>query len=1843
MDDLESWTDKAVHGVESAGAKATGALADAASWIGDSGDAAALNWLSRNLADAAGDEIPEKQLGETKDPKELVHGDATAIGKAVGELRKMQTSTDEAGTALKKIDTADWTGEAADSFHTEFGKHPALWGTASDAMKKAADALDAWGHEVTAAQKKAGLAVDLWDQADKDKKTKTDWWNSQSQAYKDKHSLASIDSWSTTYQDARDMLGGARADRDNAANTAVTALREAMNEAPEVPSFTDRMKADLSDASDVWQDFQLDFDSGLLSSVGGLVQFVRQIDPTDPYNLTHPAQYVTGLTDLYAGMVVAGSDPGAVVSSMWNDATNDPGHALGNLTGQVVIGLATGGGTAAETVTAEVADTATELSTNAARVAAEDASTAADQAAVNATRDVAAAAPKPEIPEAQPDLGSSPAADTHPTSAAPGTEAPTGAPSPSGEAPPAENVPGDTHSGSTDTGAPNNAPAQPDSPAPGGETPAPNPDHSAGTDPGASTDMPAHTDSPAPGSDAPPPNADRPVSSDPGGPTEAPAQPDSPAPASDSPAPNGEQPQVPDGSRPTEPSLPADTMPGSEHPAPASTTEPVAPHDSPHPTDGSPSPEHPATGDNPSAGEPAKDPAHEPSTPETRNAVDQDANSVARDNNHETDRSDDQTPTCKDPVDIATGEFLLPETDIDLPGVLPLRLGRRHRSSYRFGRWFGRSWSCTLDQRIVVEHEGVTFLGEDGIMLAYPHAAVGEAVVPVTGNKHITLTRTETGGYRIHDEHRELVWHFAPEPGLDSLDSRLGNYAVSAITDRHRNRIRFHYNSNGEPIEVSHSGGYRVLVDADNGRVTRLAIVDRGTPVMVREFTYTAGELTSVTNGVGALTRFTYDEHHRMTSWTDSNGNQMVNTYNEAGQVIRQRGIGGVLDADYDYLRFADGTGSLTTVTSTDGGVDTYGFDEDLRLRDHVNPVGARTHTDYNSERRPLRVIAPDGAVTSYTYTGDGDVAQITRPDGATIRVEYGTRGRPTKIVDADGSIRQQEWTKNGDLAAVVTADGARTEFAYHPTGALAATTDAIGGRTTVEADGAGLPVTIVDNAGAGTYVERDGFGRPITVADALQQVTRYEWSPSGKLLRRTDPDGNSETWTYDGEGNQLTHTNRSGGTISLRYGAFDQLLSRTDLDGSVTRYLWDRERRLTGVVNPLGQRWTYEYDRAGQLKAETNYSGATIAYHHDSAGRVAATTAASGITKQHTYDILGRLTDITATTGEYKKFTYDRVGRILTAICGVDSEPIHTLINSYTSAGLLETQQLDDQQPMRHEYDSLGRRIRRITPSGGVSGWTYDSIHRIRALDAHGHRINFNYDRLGRTTGWRIGELDIHKTFDPAGRVASQTVTAFPASSLDLNFGDAPRPAPSTVRHDEYAYRPDGYLTTHTLRLPEKEPEERRYEIDSLGRVATIHNNSALTEAYVYDPLSNITRSLPEPPDASSTQVPMSSADDPDNDGKREYHNNLLIRSGRNRYYYDSGGRLIRRVTKRLSRKPAIWHFRYNAFDQLIDVWTPDERWWRYTYDALGRRVSKQHLNRDGISVQRFEYIWDNTRLVEEHGDSSSTEWAHLPHTHIPITERRSTNGTSTGCAIAAGLSGAPNALIDINTMTVMGTSRADLWGDTTWQGTMGSAIRLPGQFYDSESGLHYNLHRFYDPGSGRYLTQDPLGLSPSSNPSTYPRNPLRWCDPLGLVPNECTPTVNGGSWDPNESPYLYRGVPYGDQGSMFPHWQRAYENAQNGIAEPVGGEITDAGLHAGGRTDSIFTSWTTDYDTALAFSQDGAGPGIVLRIPNADGIGYARVPGVSYAYQEYEVTIEGTVKGAETSYLGGPWTETK
>lgn len=213
------------------------------------------------------------------------------------------------------------------------------------------------------------------------------------------------------------------------------------------------------------------------------------------------------------------------------------------------------------------------------------------------------------------------------------------------------------------------------------------------------------------------------------------------------------------------------------------------------------------------------------------------------------------------------------------------------------------------------------------------------------------------------------------------------------------------------------------------------------------------------------------------------------------------------------------------------------------------------------------------------------------------------------------------------------------------------------------------------------------------------------------------------------------------------------------------------------------------------------------------------------------------------------------------------------------------------------------------------------------------------------------------------------------------------------------------------------------------------------------------------------------------------------------------------------------MWHYSWDAEDRLIGVTTPDGSRWRYRYDPFGRRVSKERLGGDGATAtERTEFTWDGTTLVEQtaHGPALpgayTLTWDHDGSRPVAQTERmaaadeaRQADTDRRFFAIVTDLIGTPTHLLNPDGSTAW-QARTSIWGATTWLSAYSTStpLRFPGQYYDPETRLHYNLNRYYDPSTARYATLDPLGLSPAPNPNGYVPNPLTWFDPLGLTPCE-------------------------------------------------------------------------------------------------------------------------------------------
>jgi RHS repeat-associated protein len=1045
----------------------------------------------------------------------------------------------------------------------------------------------------------------------------------------------------------------------------------------------------------------------------------------------------------------------------------------------------------------------------------------------------------------------------------------------------------------------------------------------------------------------------------------------------------------------------------------------------------------------------------------------------------------------RDPIDVATGDMALARTDVELPGVLPLILERTHISSYRWGGWFGPSWASTLDQRVQADDEGLVYAAADGARLCFPlpDPETNEPVRPMTPGSRLTLCwDAETdGAVRVTDPDAGLTHVFhSPVPAADDTAVDL---PLQHILDRNGNRITVEYAEGDLPSAVVHSGGYRIALDHDASlsRITGLRLLDPADPdgpgTVLLAFGYDEqGRLNEEIDSSGLPMRYTYDAEGRITSWTDGNDTTYRYTYDEWGRVVATGGTGDALASTLTYDE--DRT---TRVTDSLGHTRVYEHNEALRLVRETDPLGNVTLREWDEELRLVAVTDPLGAVRRYVYDERGRVLRVVRPDGAELRSEYDPSGLPTVITGPDGAVWHQEYNERGDRVSVTDPVGAITRFTYNDLGHLTSVTDALGHTTRVRCDSAGLPVEITDPLGASTTYTRDIAGRPSVITDPLGNSTRLEWTVEGRLIRRSTADGSSEVWAYDAEGNCTAHSDATGAVTRFEYTYFDLPASRTGPDGVRHSFTYDTELRLARVTNPQGQSWSYGYDPAGQLISETDFDGRTVTYAHDGAGRLSACTNVLGQIARFERDVLGLVTRKTA-DDRVTAFTYTRTGRLATA---ATSES--TLLLAYDPAGRLLSETVNG-RATRYEYDLMGHRTRRITPSGAVSSWSHDAAGRRVALVSGDRTIRFTYDAAGRELSRLIGTTTtLSHSFDRLGRLTAQSVVGATGE---------------TVQKRGYVYRADGHLA----RVDDQLNGTRHFELDPVGRVTAVRA-ADWSERYAYDDAGNQT-------DASwPVGHPGHEAT-----GTRGYTGTRITHAGNVRYEHDEAGRITLRQKARLSRKPETWHYTWNSEDRLTSVTTPDGTRWQYLYDPLGRRVAKLRLASDGVTVvERTEFTWDGATLCEQTTTETglpspvTITWDHQGLHPVAQTERVGVDEASRSeidsrfFAIVTDLVGTPTELLD-ESGDIAWRTRSTVWGTTSWSAdsTTYTPLRFPGQYFDPETGLHYNYHRHYDPETARYLTPDPLGLAPAPNPSAYVHNPHTWTDPLGLAPR-CEEIISG------------------------------------------------------------------------------------------------------------------------------------
>ena len=333
-----------------------------------------------------------------------------------------------------------------------------------------------------------------------------------------------------------------------------------------------------------------------------------------------------------------------------------------------------------------------------------------------------------------------------------------------------------------------------------------------------------------------------------------------------------------------------------------------------------------------------------------------------------------------------------------------------------------------------------------------------------------------------------------------------------------------------------------------------------------------------------------------------------------------------------------------------------------------------------------------------------------------------------------------------------------------------------------------------------------------------------------------------------------------------------------------------------------------------------------------------------------------------------------------------------------------------------------------------------------------------------------------------------------------------------------------------------------REYGYDAAGQLTHIQNREDQTQ-YRYDPIGRLIAAVT--PDFSETFAFDPANNRLDLSGNKQDHTdqansqekpslnkvwgNLLKEYAGVHYDYDQRGNLIRKT-----RKGETTDYHWNGYNQLIKIENRNGST-EYRYDPLGRRTAKI---RNGETTV---YHWQEDTLAIESTNGQNTHYLFEPGTFEPLAQFQTTSpiGIEREDKPAEPYSydpetdpllkippepqgqsqaqpelvyyqldhlGTPIAAHNAKGEAVW-TAEYEAWGrirnETVSDGLKANIpFRFQGQYYDEESGLHYNRFRYYDPEIGRFVSQDPIGLMGGMNLFEYASNPIIWVDPLGLSP---------------------------------------------------------------------------------------------------------------------------------------------
>ncbi|MCR9095049.1 MAG: DUF6531 domain-containing protein [bacterium] len=897
------------------------------------------------------------------------------------------------------------------------------------------------------------------------------------------------------------------------------------------------------------------------------------------------------------------------------------------------------------------------------------------------------------------------------------------------------------------------------------------------------------------------------------------------------------------------------------------------------------------------------------------------------------------------------------------------------------------------------------------------------------------------------------------------------------------------------------------------------------------------GRVTSQTYGDGAGVSLDYTSIPNTTVLTDGNATDWEFEYDPSNfrvlfERVVTRGVrtGEQVGTKYETAYLYDSLGRLTDVTYPEsnsthwewplvsGPVEERGnlvYVEERPKPGSTDPP-LRTSFQYTTPYQQIEtIITPETQTTTFVYDPTTyNLTSIQYPlisgnnDAATIVIN--SRGQLESFEDSNGNTTRYEYTPDPGnpslppdtryLARVIRAYGSATDEAT----------------TSYDPDELGRPTAITTDNGHRTQLLYDELDRLATITRpapfASQTEERY-YDANGNLRQRAMLDSavilESLTWEYDerdrvefernglanneiqyfydGNGNRTGVEDASDYRWTFLFDERDLLYTSTPPAGTTlgpTTFGYHANGTLDDVVDGRGNRTGYGYDPFDRLSSvlhdgdpNSSTDDKEESFEWDMNGDLDLVTTRSGVEVDYVFDNRRRNTFRTIAGGETHSFTYDGAGRMQTAgdsgisiVFGYNerdertSETV-TFLGSGAPTGSRTVEQVIDGAGNRSElifsnledfflaHDAMERlsQVRAESASAALMTQVFDGRGRRDYRDfSSGVRHDWVFDAAGR--------VDLIAVYAQHG-LPGETILLYRDYELDargvvesIAFDASPSPA-----SDILTYGHDGARQLTAASFP------------------SAHAATGSPESFQYDAAGNrggafVANSLDQ-----YTTVPGSAATVSYDDNGNLDDNGVLD------FEWDAESSLTE--IRSTQAGPSIATYRHDPFGRRYQksVAGGDTTWFLW----LGEQMIEE-LDGTGASVKR--YVYDSAALAPlfvEDGVAANAELYAVHPDHL----------------------GTPAILVDSQEEPVWSSDYRSFGSAIVDENPDGDSVnvsmnlRFPGQYFDSESGLHYNRHRYYDPSSARYVSADPIGQRGGLHLYQYARNsPSQALDPMGL-----------------------------------------------------------------------------------------------------------------------------------------------